>query len=55
MLQFTSCLKKKIDAKIEQIECSEISMIAKSFEASNILAEAYNQLKTFILSYNFKD
>ncbi len=55
MIQFASCLKKEIDIKIEQIECSEISMIAKSLEASRILAKAFNQLKTFILSYDFKD
>jgi hypothetical protein len=54
MIQFTSRLKKEIDAKIEQIECSEISMITKSLEASRILAEAYNQLKTFILSNTFQ-
>lgn len=55
MIQFTSCLKKEIDAKIEQIECSEISMITKSLEASRILTDAFSQLKAFILSYNFKD
>ncbi len=55
MIQFASCLKKEIDIKIEQIECSEISMITKSLEASRILAKAFNQLKIFILSYNFKD
>ena len=55
MIQFASCLKKEIDIKIEQIECSEISMITKSLEASRILAKAFNQLKTFILSYDFRD
>lgn len=55
MLQFTSSLKKEINAKIEGIECSEVSVITKSLEASRVLAEAFNQLKTFILSYNFKD
>lgn len=55
MIQFASCLKKEIDIKIEQIECSEISMISKSLEASRMLVEAFNQLKVFILSYNFKD
>jgi RteC protein. len=55
MLQFTSRLKKEIDAKIEQIECSEISMITKSLDASHVLSEAFNQLKAFTLSYNFKD
>jgi len=55
MIHFTSCLKKEIDTKIEQIECSEISMMTKSLEASHILTEAFKQLKTFILSYDFKD
>lgn len=55
MIQFASCLKKEIDVKIEQIERSETSMITKSLNASRILAKAFNQLKTFILSYSFKD
>lgn len=55
MNQFASCLKKEIDIKIEQIECSEISMITKSLDASRVLATAFNQLKAFILSYDFKD
>lgn len=55
MIQFASRLKKEIDAKIEQIECSEISMITKSLEASRMLVEAFRQLKSFILSYSFKD
>lgn len=55
MIQYTSNLKKDIDIKIEQIECSEISMITKSLDASRVLAKAFNQLKAFILSYDFKD
>ncbi|MBK5721810.1 RteC domain-containing protein [Dysgonomonas sp. Marseille-P4677] len=55
MIHFASLLKKEIDIKIEQIECSEISMIAKSLDVSRILAKAFNQLKTFILSYDFKN
>jgi len=55
MMQFIKNLKKEIDAKIEQIESSEISAIAKSLEASRVLADAFNQLKAFTLSYNFKD
>ena len=54
MLQFTSQLKKEVDAEIEQIESSEVSIMNKSLEASRILNEAFNQLKTFILSYNFQ-
>lgn len=55
MIQFTSSLKKEVDMKVEQIECSEISMITKSLEACRILTEAFTQLKSFILSYNFKN
>lgn len=55
MIQYTSSLKKEVDAKIEQIECSEISMITKSLEASRTLMDAFNQLKAFILSYSFKN
>ena len=55
MIQFISHIKKEVDAKIEQIECLEISMITKSLEASRMLVEAFNQLKSFILSYKFKD
>lgn len=55
VIHYTASLKKEIDVKIEQIECSEISMITKSLEASRILAEAFSQLKAFILSYNFKN
>lgn len=53
MIQFTSHLKNEVDAKIELIESSEISMITKSLEASRVLRKAYNQLKKFILSYDF--
>lgn len=55
MIQFASSVKKDIDTKIEQIESSEISMIAKSLEASHVLVEAFNKLKAFIICYNFKD
>lgn len=54
MLQFTSHLKSEVDTKIELIENSEISMITKSLEASRVLRKAYNQLKKFILSYDFQ-
>lgn len=55
MIQFTSNLKKEVDERIEQIERSETSEIAKSLQASDVLAEAFNKLKHFILSYTFKD
>jgi len=54
MIQFTSNLKKEVDIKIEQIENTEVSMIAKAQEAFLILGNAFKQLKEFILSYDFK-
>lgn len=55
MIQFTTNLKKEIDAKIEEIESSEISAITKSLKASRMLADAFNRLKIFILSHTFND
>ena len=55
MIQFTSQLKKKVDVKIEQIECSEVSTMNKSLEACHVLADAFNQLRAFVLPYNFKN
>lgn len=55
MIQFTSNLKKEVDTKIEQIECSETCMIKKSLEASRVLAEAFNRLKVFTLCYDFQN
>lgn len=55
MIQFATNLKKEIDAKIEEIESSEINAITKSLKASRMLADAFNRLKTFILSHTFND
>ncbi|MDR2039010.1 MAG: RteC domain-containing protein [Bacteroidales bacterium] len=53
MIQFTSRLKKEVDAEIERIEHMEISSMTKSLEASRVLREAYTQLKAFVSSYAF--
>ena len=55
MLQFIYILKKEVDMKVEQIECSEVSVITKSLEASRVLADAFKQLKLFVMSHNFKN
>ena len=55
MIQFIYSLKKEVDVKVEQIECSEVSVITKSLEASRVLADAFKQLKLFVLSHNFKN
>ena len=52
MIQFTSSLKKEVDMKVEQIECSEISIVTKSLEASRVLTDAFKHLKAFILAYD---
>jgi hypothetical protein len=54
MIQFTSHLKKEVDAEIERIEHTEINLMTKSLEVSRVLRKAYNQLKEFILSYDFQ-
>lgn len=55
MIQFTSGLKKEIDASIEEIECSEANTTTKSLAASRVLADAFIQLKAFTLLYDFQD
>ena len=55
MFEYTTRLRKETDELIEKIESSESNILKKSLEASHVLAEAFNQLKTFILSYQFKD
>ena len=54
MLEFVANLKKEVDAKIEQIEASDDNILKKSLAGSQILAEAFNRLKIFVLTYTFK-
>jgi hypothetical protein len=53
MIQFTSRLKKEVDAEIERIEHTEVNLMMKSLEASRVLREAYSQLKAFVLLFYF--
>jgi hypothetical protein len=55
MFEYTTRLRKETDELIEKIESSESNILKKSLEASHVLAEAFNQLKTFISSYKFKN
>ncbi len=48
-------IRKETDELINQIESSDSNILKKSLEASHILAEAFDQLKTFIISYKFKE
>ncbi len=55
MLEYISKLRKETDEDIERIESSDSNILKKSLEASHILAEAFDRLKSFILSYQFRD
>jgi hypothetical protein len=55
MIEYIASLKKEVDTKIDQIESSEDNILKKSLAGSQVLAEAFNQLKLFVLTYTFKD
>lgn len=54
MRTFTSNLEREVDKKIRKIMDADVTIIKKSFEASSVLAEAFNQLRDFITNYSFK-
>jgi len=55
MLKYIASLKKEVDAKIEQIESTEDNILKRSLAGSQVLGEAFNKLKMFILTYTFKN
>lgn len=55
MFNYITKLRKETDELVEKIESSESNILKKSLEASHVLAKAFNQLKTFIYSYKFKN
>ena len=55
MIKYITNLKKEVDARIEQIESSEDNILKRSLAGSQVLGEAFNRLKTFILIYTFKN
>lgn len=55
MIEYVTKLRKETDEAIDNIESSDNNILKKSLEASHVLAEAFDQLKTFILSYQFKN
>ena len=54
MRTFTSNLEREVDKKIRKIMDANVTIIKKSFEASSVLAEAFNQLRNFITNYSFQ-
>ena len=55
MLEYITNLRKQTDELIENIESSNTNVLKKSLEASRVLAESFDKLKQFILSYKFQD
>ncbi|MCG6189974.1 RteC domain-containing protein [Maribellus maritimus] len=55
MVKYVTKLRKEMDDAIDRIESSDSNILKKSLEASHVLAEAFDQLKTFFLSYKFMD
>ena len=55
MIEYVANLKKEVDVKIEQIETSDDNILKKSLAGSQVLGEAFNRLKMFILTYSFKN
>ncbi|WP_163324815.1 RteC domain-containing protein [Draconibacterium mangrovi] len=55
MLEYITNLRKQTDELIENIESSNNNVLKKSLEASRVLAESFDKLKQFILSYKFRD
>ncbi|WP_319268444.1 RteC domain-containing protein [uncultured Draconibacterium sp.] len=55
MLEYITNLRKQTDELIESIESSNNNVLKKSLEASRVLAESFDKLKQFILSYKFRD
>lgn len=55
MLEYVAKLRKETDDAIEKIESSDSNILKKSLEASHILGDAFDNLKKFILSYEFQN
>jgi hypothetical protein len=55
MIEYTAKLRKQTDELIDRIESSDSNALKKSMEASLVLAEAFDKLKQFILSYRFRN
>lgn len=55
MLAFTNNLEREVDKKIKKIMSADVSIIKKSYDASELLVNAFSQLRNFIVHYSFKD
>lgn len=50
MNEYVLKIRKETDELVDRIESSDSNILKKSLEASLVLAEAFDQLKTFIIS-----
>lgn len=55
MINFVEKLQKEIRQKIQQIENEDKNVLKKSLDASHVLGNAFDQLKEFIIMYQFQD
>src|SRR5674476_1452601 len=55
MKKFVCKLEKETEARLRMVEMKEADLLKKSLEASNILGEAFDCLKKFIVPYDFQD
>ena len=55
MNEFINNLEKEIEKKLKKIESADLNIMKKSLEASQVLANAFQQVKEFVGSYTFKD
>lgn len=55
MIDFVRKLKKEVEADVHRIEAADSNSLKKSLLASQILGNAFERLKTFIIGYQFRD
>lgn len=54
MEQYVTTLKKRVNKEIQLIESEEDNLFSKSTKIINLLENAFEELKDFILNYTFK-
>jgi len=55
MINFVVKLKQEVDRKINKIESEDNCMQKKALQASHVLGEAFDKLKEFIITYQFRN
>lgn len=55
MIQFTNSLRKEVNQSLLTINAKDIDTLKKAEEITSLLTNAFNQLRSFIHEYKFKD